>query len=146
MEASPLEEIINRSLGKIDNLGSTETGVTEQELGRVERLLGFQIPDGYKDFLRRYGSGEVYGDELYSIYGESAQDVPSGDLIYQYRWHSSRNELSKSCLPFLSTSQGEVFYFDCLAGNRETVFVKMGDTVKEYADNFCDFLDKYTGS
>jgi antitoxin YobK len=139
-----LHGAIKESGGKIANLGTSDEAVSEQEVSRVETILGFAIPVIYKLFLQTYGSGEVFGDELFSIYGESAQDIPSGDLVYQYRWYTSRTVIDRWCLPFLATGHGEVFYFKCSSTEPEQVHVITGENHELYAHDFIDFLGRYT--
>ena len=144
MDNTPLSLIVEKAAGKITNLGLPDVDNLLEEIGRVQGVLGFEIPCGYKDFLLKYGSAEIFGDELFSIYGEEAQDIPCGDLIYQYRWYTSKDILSLNSLPFLATNQGKVFYFKCNSNDPESVYVLLGDRHEAYASSFLQFLERYT--
>ena len=86
---------------------------TRQLSGRkkLQKRLKNKFPETYKWWLRNYNGGEVYGEEIYSIYGIDFDSVIGGDIVYI-------NELSrKNDKEFLnkiviSEPNDSIFYFD----------------------------------
>lgn len=56
-------EIINKNAEK----GSFSGPKTEELILMAERVLGLKFPPTYKEFLKRYGAGSIFGVEIYGI-------------------------------------------------------------------------------
>ena len=50
-------------------------GVSEEWISKAEERLGFELPETYKWWLKNYGGGEIYGEEIFSIYEEDFDTV-----------------------------------------------------------------------
>lgn len=117
---------------------------TNERIEETEQILGCKLPPSYLWFVKTYGGGEVYGEEIYSIYpalsGQSA-----GDIAYQTRWFRERNFVRASDVVICSNDFGETFFLDsatCDQNGEYPVFIQGGNTTKKYANNFGEFLYK----
>lgn len=119
-------------------------GVLESWINSAESRLGFSLPTSYKWWLLTYGGGEIYGDEIYSLYGPSDDKaIYSGDIVYQYEINVKNGYFSKDQLPILNVN-GDDYYFDLSFERDDSEYpvysTQMSDT--KYADNFLEFLKK----
>ena len=121
-----------------------ELSPTERRIDETEAALGCKLPPSYLWFLKKYGGGEVYGEEIYSIYPVlSKQSV--GDVVYQTRWSRSRNFVNETAIVVCTNDFGEIFYMDTSSSDEAgeyPIFVKAGREERKYADTFADFLFK----
>ncbi len=123
----------------------------ELEIQRAEELLSAKLPNSYRWFLKCYGSGEILGDEIYSIY-QRGNDynlddlLPGGDILYQNRiTDNSSLKLSENDIIFLNSDFSETFFFkDQSIVVNETIYVSVDPKSKPivYAKDFYDFLRK----
>ena len=117
-------------------------GISEEWIEQAEKRLKNKFPETYKWWLRNYNGGEVYGEEIYSIYGIDFDSVIGGDIVYI-------NELSrKNDKEFLnkiviSEPNDSIFYFDISNGlvNGEYPIYEYY-TKEKYANSFLEFLKR----
>lgn len=117
-------------------------GISEEWIEKAEKRLKNKFPETYKWWLRNYNGGEVYGEEIYSIYGIDFDSVIGGDIVYI-------NELSrKNDKEFLnkiviSEPNDSIFYFDISNGlvNGEYPIYEYY-TKEKYANSFLEFLKR----
>ena len=57
-------------------------GVSDDWIKAAEERLGVVFPMSYKWWLKNYNGGEVYGEEIYSVYGIDFDEVVGGDIVY----------------------------------------------------------------
>lgn len=117
-------------------------GISEEWIEKAEKRLKNKFPETYKWWLRNYNGGEVYGEEIYSIYGIDFDSVIGVDIVYI-------NELSrKNDKEFLnkiviSEPNDSIFYFDISNGlvNGEYPIYEYY-TKEKYANSFLEFLKR----
>ena len=117
-------------------------GISEEWIEKAEKRLKNKFPETYKWWLRNYNGGEVYGEEIYSIYGIDFDSFIGGDIV-------SINELSrKNDKEFLnkiviSEPNDSIFYFDISNGlvNGEYPIYEYY-TKEKYANSFLEFLKR----
>jgi hypothetical protein len=81
-------------------------GVTDREISSAEDQIGGGFPDGYRDFLRRFG-WLCFGH--YEIFGLGA-DTPAHLEIISMTWDERRNGgLSSSLIPVLNDGGGNLY-------------------------------------
>lgn len=57
-------------------------GTSDEWIEKAEKRLSFEFPKSYKWWLKKFNGGEVYGDEIFSIYEMDFDDVIGGDIVY----------------------------------------------------------------
>lgn len=117
-------------------------GISEDWIELAERRLKVIFPDSYKWWLRNYHGGEIYGEEIYSIYGLDFNTVVGGDIVYV-------NELNRKDTSnfddklIISEPNDEIFYFDLSQGMKEGEYPIYEYFKKTfYATNFIEFLKR----
>lgn len=138
------DEIIKliENAGKSVDFAPFGEGISEEWIEKAEKRLKNKFPETYKWWLRNYNGGEVYGEEIYSIYGIDFDSVIGGDIVYI-------NELSrKNDKEFLnkiviSEPNDSIFYFDISNGlvNGEYPIYEYY-TKEKYANSFLEFLKR----
>ncbi|KGX83104.1 SMI1/KNR4 family protein [Pontibacillus marinus] len=117
-------------------------GVAEEWIIKAEERLGFKLPNSYKWWLRKYGGGEIYGDEIFSIYEQDFDTVVGGDIVYMYELNKKNKNYSNDKVVICEANDA-VFYFDL--NNRkdenEMPIYSLHENIK-YADSFIEFLKK----
>ncbi|MFV0452192.1 MAG: SMI1/KNR4 family protein [Propioniciclava sp.] len=102
------------------------------------------MPPSYLWFVDNYGGGEVYGEEIFSIYStfrpESVGDLAVSTCRFREEGLTSPTEIA-----IWSTDFGEIFTLEALHVLNDAeyrVYVQRGPHREEYAENFADFLTK----
>ncbi|MEM8527574.1 MAG: SMI1/KNR4 family protein [Bacteroidota bacterium] len=113
----------------IDNLG---TGTSEDELLKLEEKLNIVIPNEYRIFLKEIGYAEIYGDEIYSVYG--SEDIPYLGIYYQ---NKENKDIEKGLLKFFSNDLDGQFYINLKNGE---IFLNSIENL--FAKSFNEFLTK----
>jgi len=122
-------------------------GVSEEWIRKAETYLGFLLPKTYKWWLRKYGGGEISGEEIYSIYELDFNSVVGGDIVYMARTNRETGLLTNDKIAICEpSSTNEIFYFklsESVDGEYPVyVFDKVNMIEEKYADNFLIFLEK----
>lgn len=128
------------------NCGTTEHAPSAERIRETEELLNFPLPDSYKWFLSQYGSVEMGGNEVWSIYLEYSATMYSGDIAFQYQNYLQSGFINAQELPLVSTDFGETFVFDTTQrteGNEYPVLLMLGEERQPYAANFLEFIAKF---
>ncbi|MFI2857644.1 SMI1/KNR4 family protein [Paenibacillus sp. JSM ZJ436] len=117
-------------------------GISEEWIIKAEERLGFSLPDSYKWWLRNYGGGEIYGEEIFSIYEQDFDTVVGGDVVYNYELNMKNKNYSKEKV-VICEANDDVFYFDLSKrkDENELAIYSLNDN-KKYANDFIDFLKK----
>ncbi|MFL4470136.1 SMI1/KNR4 family protein [Tateyamaria armeniaca] len=132
-----------------------EFGTQEQDPGlpwieKAESALGCSLPPSYKWFLQNFGGGEIYGEEIYSVYPiEPYGQVPGGDVTFNTLNNRRNGFLKENQLAVSASDAGELFYLDMShvdADGEAKVIRKTGDRTETYAANFAEFLKKRIAS
>jgi hypothetical protein len=117
-------------------------GVSEEWIKKAENRLGFELPNTYKWWLKNYGGGEIYGEEIFSIYEQDFDTVVGGDIVYMHELNKNNNNFNKNSLVVCETND-EVFYFDISKRKYDGEFpIYCWNSKNKYAEDFIDFLKK----
>ncbi|SFU58476.1 SMI1-KNR4 cell-wall [Aliiroseovarius crassostreae] len=110
----------------------------------TEDLVGAKLPPSYLWFVKNYGGGEIYGEEIFSIYRvfqpESAGDIGVNTLRFREAGFIAQSEIA-----LCSNDFGEIFTLDVSVHSDEgeyPVYVRRGKQREAYAENFAAFLAK----
>lgn len=117
-------------------------GIGEKWIEDAQIRLGIPFPSSYKWWLRNYRAGEVYGEEIYGIYGIDFDKVVGGDIVYVNELNRKKYSDFEDKLIICETDD-EIFYFDLSQGLVEGEYpVCEFYSKKLYANSFADFLIK----
>ncbi|QEM80898.1 SMI1/KNR4 family protein [Halomonas binhaiensis] len=146
MRLDDLDLLIEEYNGDAVEFGDSNCDLspTEERIRETECLIGCKLPPSYLWFVKKYGGGEVYGEEIYSIYPVlSEQSI--GDVSYQTKWSRDRGLVENSDVVICSNDFGETFVLDSASPGEDgeyPVYLKAGASKKEYATSFGEFLYK----
>lgn len=117
-------------------------GISEEWIKKAEERLGFELPNSYKWWLKNYGGGEIYGEEIYSIYEQDFDTVVGGDIVYMYELNRKNKNYPDNAVAICEAND-DVFYFDLSVkeDKNEYPIYSLNDN-KRYADDFIEFLKK----
>ncbi len=117
-------------------------GTSDEWIDKAEERLGIKFPNSYKWWLKNYRGGQIYGDEIFSIYEQDFDTVVGGDIVYMYELNIRNNNYKENML-VICEAYDEVFYFDLnfREGDEMPVFALHKN--KKYADDFIMFLIKF---
>lgn len=117
-------------------------GISDEWIDMAEKRLNVQFPDSYKWWLKNYNGGEVFGEEIYSIYGIAFDDVVGGDIVY-INEISRKNDNDFYGKLIISELNDELYYFDLTQGLIEGEYpIYEYYTKEKYADSFLEFLKR----
>jgi len=116
-------------------------GVSEDWIEKAERRLGFKLPDSYKWWLRNYSGGQIYGDEIYSIYEMDFDTVVGGDIVYMRELNIKSNFFPDNVCVICRTND-EIYYFDLSTMNDNEYLIYELNRNECYAKDFTEFLKK----
>ena len=117
-------------------------GISVEWIDLAEKRLGVELPTSYKWWLKNYSGGEIYGEEIYSIYGIDFDNVVGGDVVYINELSRKQNSEFNNKI-IISESNDEIFYFDLSEGLvNEEYPVYEYYTKAKYAECFLGFLKR----
>ncbi|OIK13397.1 hypothetical protein BIV60_14045, partial [Bacillus sp. MUM 116] len=136
-----IQKLISEA-GDAVNFADYGDGISKEWIIKAEERLGFRLPNSYKWWLKNYGGGEIYGEEIFSIYEGDFDTVGGGDIVYNYELNTKNNYYNKEKVVICEVSD-YVFYFDLSKRNdeNELPIYSLNDN-KKYADDFIEFLKK----
>lgn len=117
-------------------------GISDDWVKLAEKRLGITFPKSYIWWLKNYNGGEVYGEEIYSVYCIDFDKVVGGDIVYINEL-SRKNDSSFKDKLIISETEDEVFYFDLSNGLKDDeypVYELHSNTL--YANSFAEFLKR----
>ena len=136
-----IKEIIENAGDAVD-FAEFGDGVSEEWIERAEKRLNIDLPESYKWWLRNYGGGEIYGEEIFSIYEQDFDTVVGGDIVYMYELNKKQFNYSDNMLAICETDN-ETYYFNVSESkidNEYTIYAL--HTKVLYAKDFIEFLKK----
>ena len=85
-------------------------GIFDEWIIKAEKRLNFTFPETYKWWLKNYMGGEIYGEEIFSIYGLDFDTVVGGDIVYINELNRKQGFSNSEQLVICEGEDG-VFYF-----------------------------------
>ncbi|MBQ6553635.1 MAG: SMI1/KNR4 family protein [Firmicutes bacterium] len=118
-------------------------GESDENIESAEKRLGMKLPKSYKWWLKNYGGGEIYGDEIFSLYEED-DPMPNGDIVHMYELNQKNGAFPPNIVEICSAYDGDsVFYFDKNEKRDDgELSVYEYYSGERYADDFIEFLKK----
>ncbi|MES9684608.1 SMI1/KNR4 family protein [Gottfriedia acidiceleris] len=137
-------EIIEANLEEADFIGE----IDEQTIIDAESNLKVKFPKSYREFLKNYGLGDIFGEEIYGL-GTEETGIPN--MICITKEFREKENLPDNLICFYFADDGEYFCLDCSKvqsnndDNAPVVSYISGLPLKEQpfeiiAKNFGDFL------
>lgn len=120
-------------------------GISEEWILKAEERLGFNLPNSYKWWLRNYSGGEIFGEEIFSIYEQDFDTVVGGDIVYMYELNKKNKYFDDDDKVVICEATDDVFYFDLsirLDKDDNEIPIYSLNYNKKYADDFIEFLKK----
>lgn len=114
-------------------------GISDEWITKAEERLHFIFPESYKWWLKNYMGGEIYGEEIFSIYGLDFDSVVGGDVVYINELNREEGFSNSEQLVICEGEDG-MFYFQKQESlTNELAVFRDGEY---YASNFIEFLLK----
>ena len=121
------------------DFGPFGEGISDEWITKAEERLHFIFPETYKWWLKNYMGGEIYGEEIFSIYGLDFDRVVGGDIVYINELNREEGFSNSDQLVICEGEDG-MFYFQKQESlTNELAVFRDGEY---YASNFIEFLIK----
>ena len=114
-------------------------GVSDDIIRKAEEKLEFAFPKEYKLWLKNYGWGEIYGEDIFGLYNEEFDSYPN--VVFTNLKMRQENFILENELSVQMNDFAEIYFFE---KDNEQVFIKFGDAKELYADSFFHFIVKKT--
>lgn len=148
MNKKKITDIISNDKERIFELGSENYSLQKDRIQETENAIGTKLPSDYVWFLKKYGSGYIFGNEIFSIYSKLNQKS-IGDVAYQTLSDREEKFTQSTDISVHRTDFGETFVIDVSKKNEDgesPVYLITGEKREKYANNFIDFLIKLSQS
>lgn len=121
------------------DFGPFGEGISDEWITKAEERLHFIFPETYKWWLKNYMGGEIYGEEIFSIYGLDFDTVVGGDIVYINELNRKQGFSNSEQLVICEGEDG-MFYFQKQESlTNELAVFRDGEY---YASDFIEFLIK----
>ena len=121
------------------DFGPFGEGISDEWITKAEERLHFIFPETYKWWLKNYMGGEIYGEEIFSIYGLDFDSVIGGDIVYINELNRKEGFSNSEQLVICEGEDG-MFYFQKQESlTNELAVFRDGEY---YASDFIEFLIK----
>ena len=121
------------------DFGPFGEGISDEWITKAEERLHFIFPETYKWWLKNYMGGEIYGEEIFSIYGLDFDTVVGGDIVYINELNRKQGFSNSEQLVICEGEDG-MFYFQKQGSlTNELAVFRDGEY---YASDFIEFLIK----
>ncbi|WNS72043.1 SMI1/KNR4 family protein [Streptococcus sp. DTU_2020_1001019_1_SI_AUS_MUR_006] len=114
-------------------------GISDEWITKAEERLHFIFPESYKWWLKNYMGGEIYGEEIFSIYGLDFDRVVGGDIVYINELNREEGFSNSEQLVICEGEDG-MFYFQKQESLTDELAVFRDG--EYYASDFIEFLIK----
>ena len=121
------------------DFGPFGEGISDEWITKAEERLHFIFPESYKWWLKNYMGGEIYGEEIFSIYGLNFDSVVGGDVVYINELNRKEGFSNSEQLVICEGEDG-MFYFQKQESLTDELAVFRDG--EYYASNFTEFLLK----
>lgn len=122
--------------------------VSPDRISDAELSLGVSFPPSYKEFLERYGTGDIFGIEIYGITRNSGSSIPNA--IWLTREVRESVGMPHDFVVIASSGFGPYIVLDTAVRNETNespvLLWDTGNRTEKIAENFGAFLfDEITG-
>ena len=114
-------------------------GISDEWITKTEERLHFIFPESYKWWLKNYMGGEIYGEEIFSIYGLDFDSVVGRDIVYINELNREEGFSNSEQLVICEGEDG-MFYFQKQESLTDELAVFRDG--EYYASDFIEFLLK----
>ena len=121
------------------DFGPFGEGISDEWITKAEERLHFIFPETYKWWLKNYMGGEIYGEEIFSIYGLDFDSVIGGDIVYINELNRKEGFSNSEQLVICEGEDG-MFYFQKQESLTDELAVFRDG--EYYASDFIEFLLK----
>ena len=121
------------------DFGPFGEGISDEWITKAEERLHFIFPESYKWWLKNYMGGEIYGEEIFSIYGLDFDSVVGGDVVYINELNREEGFSNSEQLVICEGEDG-MFYFQKQESLTDELAVFRDG--EYYASDFIEFLLK----
>lgn len=121
------------------NFGPFGEGLSDEWITKAEERLHFIFPESYKWWLKNYMGGEIYGEEIFSIYGLDFDSVVGRDIVYINELNREEGFSNSEQLVICEGEDG-MFYFQKQESLTDELAVFRDG--EYYASDFIEFLLK----
>lgn len=121
------------------DFGPFGEGISDEWITKAEERLHFIFSESYKWWLKNYMGGEIYGEEIFSIYGLDFDRVVGGDIVYINELNRKEGFSNSEQLVICEGEDG-MFYFQKQESLTDELAVFRDG--EYYASNFIEFLIK----
>ena len=121
------------------DFGPFGEGISDEWITKAEERLYFIFSESYKWWLKNYMGGEIYGEEIFSIYGLDFDRVVGGDIVYINELNRKEGFSNSEQLVICEGEDG-MFYFQKQESLTDELAVFRDG--EYYASNFIEFLIK----
>ncbi|MEL6412954.1 MAG: SMI1/KNR4 family protein [Bacteroidota bacterium] len=104
---------------------------------------GVKFPPSYIWWLKNYRGGDIYGDEIFSIYERDFDSIVGGDIVYMNELDRKNGLLTSNQLAIQANDQAETYFLSLNEVDdlgECPVYIDLNE--RRYADNFLHFLAK----
>ncbi len=147
MTYDEVAKLIKKNNGVTVDFGASDCELvpSQARVDETEKVLQVKLPPSFLWFLKNYGGGTVFGDDIYSIskvYSERDMfDVASRTISDRKDGFINDDEIA-----ICNTDFGEQFVMDTSKRTNDgeyPIIRKMGEVRTQIADSFVDFLGQY---
>ena len=121
------------------DFGPFGEGISDEWITKAEERLHFIFPDTYKWWLKNYMGGEIYGEEIFSIYGLDFDRVVGGDIVYINELNREEGFSNSDQLVICEGEDGMFYFQKQKSLSNELAIFRDGEY---YASDFIEFLIK----
>ena len=121
------------------DFGPFGEGISDEWITKAEERLHFIFPESYKWWLKNYVGGEIYGEEIFSIYGLDFDSVVGRDIVYINELNREEGFSNSEQLVICEGEDG-MFYFQKQESLTDELAVFRDG--EYYASDFIEFLLK----
>ena len=127
----------------IVRFGTFGQGVADEWIRKAETRLKVKFPPSYIWWLKNYHGGDIYGDEIFSIYERDFDSIVGGDIVYMNELDRKNGLLTNEQLSIQTNDQAETYFLSLNEVDdlgECPVYIDLNKS--RYADNFLHFLAK----
>ena len=117
--------------------------IDESVIAKAEEEIGMEFPPSYKQFLKRYGCGDVDGKEIFGIIDADFKNSSIPDAIW-LTLEERKSGLNPKLLLVYAVGDGTYYAIDFKVVNTQQehpiVSVYLNEIGEKVADSFASFL------